>query len=76
MINKARAVHHLLMGVPTVGLTALATELSKLAVLNLSHDPTLRTIIIGILGTMASTAIGLFISEFMSDPPSDTASKL
>lgn len=69
MINKARAVHHILMGVVTVGLTVLATELSKLAVLNLSHDPTLRTAIIGIMGTMASAGIGLFIAEFMHDPP-------
>lgn len=73
MINKARAVHHVLMGAATVGLTALATELSKLALLNLSHDPTLRTIIIGILGMTVSAGIGIFIAEFMSDPPNSSA---
>lgn len=75
MINKARAVHHILMGAATVGLTVLATELSKLALLNLSHDPTLRGIIIGVLGTAVSAGIGIFIAEFMHDPtPNDPPS--
>lgn len=72
MINKARAIHHLIMGVATVGLTTLATVLSKLAILNLAKDPTLRTVIIGILGTMVSAAVGIVIAEFMQDPPANS----
>lgn len=71
-MNKARAVHHLAMGVATVGLTTLATALSKLALLNLSKDPTVRTLIVGLLGTMVSAGIGIFIAEFMSDPPASS----
>lgn len=68
MINKARAIHHILMGGVVAGATVLATALSKIAVLNLAQDPTVRTLIVGVIGTMASAGIGIAIAEFMNDP--------
>lgn len=68
-INKARALHHLLMGAAVAGLLTLSAELTKLSILNLSKEPALRTVIIAVLASVVSAGIGILISDFMSDPP-------